>query len=255
MKVTFSKQNYGTFRIPLGDDPEDTKKWLEERRRKFPTRKNVQEKIERERKMREEEESSAMGTDIWRSTGGGRKSNENGKTTMTTTAPAVTAAEAEAAAAAGSGSGIGESRSSAPKSGSSTKSSRLCKWFMSGRGCSKGSSCSFVHDSGAKRLSDDARREKSEARDSNDRVMLELYGKVHRDNAWKGGVCGPGGGQGNGKRRRTNGGNILSKLLEGEKKAEVEVTLAAIRYLVEVDFYQSGLRKEGIKRREEEGKV
>jgi len=104
--------------------------------------------------------------------------------------------------------------------------SRLCQHFM-GKGCRKGAECIDVHDNVARTCLQERRK----AQNTNKRVLEETFGKAAK---------GTGGG---GKKRRTGEG-VLAKLLEGEQKREEDLTLAAIRYLVEVNFYQKAKAKE-----------
>lgn len=97
---------------------------------------------------------------------------------------------------------------------------KLCRHFMAPKGCRRGEDCMDVHDETARR----ALEERRKAAGNNKRVMEETFGKEKRRN----------------KKSRVS---VLGKLLEGEQKREKGLTLAAIRYLVEVNFYQTRVKK------------
>ncbi|GMH68273.1 hypothetical protein TrRE_jg7541 [Triparma retinervis] len=189
--VVVQGRSVGKFTIPLGDDPEDTRKWLEERRKRFPTRKNIAAKAEKEALTLASDASAVDSNGFW-----------------------------DVGSGVGSFGGPSSPLPRDPVAYKLTKAGqfgKLCRHYMGGKGCRKGGECGDVHDETARGALMDRRK----AQGNNKRVMEETFGK-----------------EVGGRNKKTKG--VLEKLLEGEQRREKELTLAAIRYLVEVNFYQSG---------------
>jgi hypothetical protein len=124
------------FRICVGNQPDDIKQWIEERKRRYPKRlKTVAPVVTVPAKMLEDEPKGL--TSLLDGYGSSSASDEDDDVVVVVPSQSIQAAEA--AAARPTGNGIDET----PKS--DVKEKPVCRFFARNRKCKNGLACTFLH--------------------------------------------------------------------------------------------------------------
>lgn len=241
------------FKICVGNHPDDIKKWIEERRKRFPrsTTKNnsgsseranneIMTKRSREddtqdegRKEQKKQCKEAAGEKV--ASLSNLLAGYGSSSSLSDNESAVTKVEQ-----VGVDANIEIALKSAPAEGGASKQSqpmRICKYYQRGK-CRHGESCKFLHSekSSSLAINDDQRQKKRQSQSARDKARND-----HERELQVLGLANPS----HGSRHNSSGGktitnsSLLLKLLQRDKERERRLSLQLLRYIVDCDYFQS----------------
>ena len=227
------------FKICVGNHPDDIKKWIEERKKKFPRSRSLQKSnsndnsrqdaIKNEVNDNVENQQTKVAEDtVPLSTllaGYGSSSSISEEELTSIIEPGNQAAE--------------ETTTKLPLSTFSSKKfkpTRICKYYQRGK-CHHGDSCKYLHTDGPDlETGNDQRKRKRQAQSDRDKKRREYERELQML-----GLANPS----HGSRYNNSGGkavtntSLLHKLLQRDKERERRLTLQLLRYIVDCNYFHS----------------
>lgn len=239
------------FKICVGDHPDDIQKWIEERKKRFPSRANIEKKMMKNKRGRSEGAVVDTGSD-----------SPNKKTCLEQPKEKVVEEEKVIPASsistliAGYGSSsdeedikkqetkelvcetIGESNivsTETPPNDVDTKSNfktKQCRYFLRNGTCKNGDNCTYIHDIEKHeeyKANADIRKERQSKRDrarneAKKEMDILTTGRSQQNNRTKNNAAA--------------GQTLLRKLLQNDIRRERTLTLQLLRYIVDCNYLQ-----------------
>lgn len=238
------------FKICVGNHPDDVKKWIEERRKRFPRRSGTSNGAEThlstfagEKRDREESPETANDSKkqcIDREGTGTADSSANGAGALSSLLAGYDSSSSDEEKRTATtdkepqnqdvehNQNLSSTLEHTSVSLNASSTARVCKFFKRGK-CRHGDSCKFLHTkSEDKGNNEDKRKAQSEQDKSRRKYESELQAL---------GLVAPGQSNRNGH-RPVNNTSLLNKLLQREKERERRLTLQLLRYIVDCDYFQ-----------------
>jgi hypothetical protein len=231
------------FKICVGNYPEDIKKWIEERKKRFPRMDgsggSARAKRGREGEGKQENKDAKRSCVDEKAKSDGASKDEGGLSSLLAgydsssskeeASKSKDTAKDESASAAVPSSNNGDDPAN---QNTNPQPKRVCKYFQRGK-CHHGTNCKFLHTEAAAKESNTKKRQSQSDRDklrNQYRQELQVLG-----------LATPGHGS-----KYTTGGKVinntslLAKLLQRDKERERHLALQLLRYIVDCDYFQGG---------------
>lgn len=235
------------FKICVGDHPDDINAWIAERKKRFPTRKNILKKQEKRKRSLEEGAIGSYSTNVDASATKRQKAEneEKPKSSISQLIAGYGSSsdedeeESKREQKATSynnervvGPTSGETKPNAENAGdpSSKYRTKACRFFLRNGSCKNGDKCNYIHDLAQHeeyKANAESRKEKQRERDKarNDaRRELNLITTGREKSGSRGG----------GSCRQT----LLRKLLQNDIQRERSLSLQLLRYIVDCNYLQ-----------------
>jgi hypothetical protein len=242
------------FKICVGNHPDDIKKWIEERRKRFPrstttknisgsgecTNNDIMTKRSREddtqdegRKEQKKQCKEAAGEKV--ASLSNLLAGYGSSSSLSDNESAVAKVEQ-----VGEDVNIETTLKSAPAEGGASEQSqpmRICKYYQRDK-CRHGESCKFLHSEKSSSLakSDDQRQKKRHSQSARDKARndyereLQVLGLANPSHVSR---------HNNSGGKTITNSSLLLKLLQRDKERERRLSLQLLRYIVDCDYFQS----------------
>lgn len=227
------------FKICVGNHPDDIKKWIEERRKRFPrstTTKNIN------------GSSELTNNEIMTKRSREDDTQDEGKEQKKQCKKA-TASLSNLLAGYGSSSSLSDDESAVVKveqvgedanieiASEQSQPMRICKYYQRGK-CRHGESCKFLHSEKSSLLTknNDQRQKKRQSQSARDKARNDYERELQVL-----GLANPSHGSRHNSSRGTTitNSSLLLKLLQRDKERERRLSLQLLRYIVDCDYFQS----------------
>jgi hypothetical protein len=241
------------FKICVGNHPDDIKAWIEERKKRFPTRERV---LQRQEKLKRNREEGALGvsndgiareskrlkagvpvnhekgvkssdppfSSISTLVAGYGSSSDEDDTPLNKSIPEKPSEECPGVAEEEKNSNTNQAHS---KDHTSNYKSKQCRFFLRNGSCKNGDNCTYIHDitqHEAFKANAETRKRKQSQRD---RARNEAKREMNLITTGKEQVRGAKGGQ-----------TLLRKLLQNDIRRERSLCLQLLRYIADCNYLQ-----------------
>ena len=236
------------FKICVGNHPDDIQAWIAERKKRFPTRRNIEKKLEKNKRGRAEGKLVFHGDESKK-----RQKFDTGTSRGNAVASQVSSSISTLVACYGSSSDDDDDTSgkntqqlepniqSSPSNSISTDASalkhktKLCRFFLRNGTCKNGENCTYIHDIAQHESFKSKAETRKQKQSQRDRARNEAQKEMH--------LITTGRTQGNGKGGDSNRQTLLRKLLQSDIRRERSLCLQLLRYIVDVNFLQENKTK------------
>lgn len=233
------------FKICVGNHPDDIKAWIEERKKRFPTRAKLQKQEEKNKRNREEGalgcESSAKRS---RKTVESSVSSDNPISSISTLIAGYGSSssdEEDEAKNKVSETGekactqitneLPEHNPTSPGQPISKFKTKQCRFFLRNGSCKNGDSCTYIHDIAQHEAYKNNALERKQKQSQRDRARNEAKREMN--------LLSTGRDQAESSRGGARGGQtLLRKLLQNDIRRERSLCLQLLRYIVDCNFLQ-----------------